>query len=65
MILIQTYTSYEPIELPTHIFCMEVRIEKARTWLPPGKAKHCTGDKSGWEDASGMLFKKRLAIAIE
>ena len=24
----QTYRSYEPTDLPTHIFCMEVRLEK-------------------------------------
>ena len=38
------------IDLPTHICCMEVRIENRKDiWLPPGKGKHCTGDTSGWE----------------
>ena len=32
-IQIQTYTSYEPIDLPTHIFCMEVRIEKSKDMM--------------------------------
>ena len=39
MIQRQTYRSYEPIDLPTHRFCMEVRIEKSKDMVTTSKGE--------------------------
>ena len=41
----QTYRCYEPIDLiPTHRFCMEVRIETNKEMVTTRKGTPCTGD---------------------
>ena len=43
----QTCRCYESIDLPTHIFCMEVRIETIKDMVTTRKGTPCTGDNSG------------------
>ena len=42
----QTDIYYEPMDLPEHRFCMEVRIETNKDMVTTRKVTPCTGDNS-------------------
>ena len=42
----QTDIPYEPMDLPTHIFCMEVMIDTNKDMVTTRKVTPCTGDNS-------------------